>query len=514
MDEALIAALKNRIELGEDKESLRSEVVSHGHTVEAFEAAYTEAARRTHSETPSNPPTHEYQSAEPATGVATSINETAPSRARGDIHTLAIARRRTDLIGYFEMLYEGWRIANQSLAISGGFLVALLLLFPLVLAGFAILGGLAVTLSDSSSTIIVLVLLVAVGYIALIVYASAMGMALMRGVLKRAEPAPAFWPHFRWAWTHIIALFLVSFYVQVITSAGFVVFFIPGLIAVVYLGYAIYVLADEDVRGFDALIRSFELVYGHFWAVLLRKLFLILTIFIASFCVGIGVAVFPPAGLLMLLLMIPFALVVMCSTIALFESLQSLPPTHRFSEPDRATIKTWLRVVVGVAVVFGLFSFYTSAMSFDIEREWGELNRFLKSFDGEDVSKEGTRDGDEFSRAEQSNILIIKQELTTARVSAELYYEDNGRSYLGVCSSPDGINTHMRYAFDAGARNVSCEDGSDWYVAEAELLDSDVYYCVDNYGNAVENQVSMAGMGECSDARPYESGVADPNQDF
>ncbi len=504
MDEALIAALENRIQLGESKASLRAEVVSHGHTVAMFEAAYAEAYARVH---PQLTRVEETASAEEPYAPRTSeiSHEPAPSRVRGDMHTLAVTPRRTGLIGYGEMLREGWRIANESRSIAGGLLVAGLLLFPLILAGVAILGGLAATLPDATSSIITLVALVAVGYVGLVLYASAMGFAFLRGVLKRAEPEPAFWPHFRWAWANIIPLFLVSLYVQIITNAGFVVFFIPGVIASVYLGYAMYALADENIRGFDALIRSFELVYGHFWAILGRKLFLILIVLLAVTPVGVALVVFPPAGLLVLLLLVLFAYVIICSTIALFESLQTLPPTHQFSEPDRATIKTWLRVVVVVAIVFAAFSFMTSAASFNIEREFGDFNRFLQNFN-EEGSNEGGLEISDYSFTEQQSIVLIKQELTTARIGAELYYMDNNDSYLGVCSDADGINTNMRYAFDAGAQNVSCEDGPDWFVAEAELLDSGIYYCVDSYGNTLENNEPMAGMGECASARPYEVG--------
>ena len=46
MNEELIEALENRLEHGEDKESLRAEVLAAGHTDEAFKEAFLEANRR------------------------------------------------------------------------------------------------------------------------------------------------------------------------------------------------------------------------------------------------------------------------------------------------------------------------------------------------------------------------------------------------------------------------------------------------------------------------------------
>lgn len=86
--------------------------------------------------------------------------------------------------------------------------------------------------------------------------------------------------------------------------------------------------------------------------------------------------------------------------------------------------------------------------------------------------------------------------LNNSRAQAELFYDDNSRSYAGVCdaegsASPGGILTLTRGAGDAVSRATTCVDndgGADGWAAQIELnSDNDgdgtrEFFCVDFNG--------------------------------
>jgi len=98
-------------------------------------------------------------------------------------------------------------------------------------------------------------------------------------------------PSFLWVFT------LLGF----IISGGYMAFFIPGVIFTVWFIFAQFVLAEEDVRGMNALLKSRAYVQGHFWGVLGR------TLVVAVAC-GI-VSAIPFIGILLSLFAGPFSLI-------------------------------------------------------------------------------------------------------------------------------------------------------------------------------------------------------------
>ena len=85
----------------------------------------------------------------------------------------------------------------------------------------------------------------------------------------------------------------------------------------------------------------------------------------------------------------------------------------------------------------------------------------------------------------------IKSNLNNARAQAALYYEDNTRSYDGVCAAsqsatPGGILDLVAGAIGGGAAAADCDDDVDVWAVEKEL-NSGEFYCVDSTGKAAEN---------------------------
>lgn len=88
----------------------------------------------------------------------------------------------------------------------------------------------------------------------------------------------------------------------------------------------------------------------------------------------------------------------------------------------------------------------------------------------------------------------IKSSLNNARAQAELYYDDNNRSYLGVCAAsqtatPGGIADLIAGAVGGGAAAADCDDAAGAWAAEKQL-NTNEYYCVDSTGQAIEQAAS------------------------
>lgn len=98
----------------------------------------------------------------------------------------------------------------------------------------------------------------------------------------------------------------------------------------------------------------------------------------------------------------------------------------------------------------------------------------------------------------------IKSSLNNSRAQSELYYDDNNRSYLGVCTasqtaSPGGIADLVAAAQAAGggAAAADCDDAAGAWAAEKQL-NSGTFYCVDSTGTAVENPATKgAAVTNC-----------------
>ncbi len=90
--------------------------------------------------------------------------------------------------------------------------------------------------------------------------------------------------------------------------------------------------------------------------------------------------------------------------------------------------------------------------------------------------------------------------LNNARAQSELFYDDSGRSYAGVCAAAGTANGIADLVANAGASvggTATCHDAADAWAAEVQLNDTD-YYCVDSTGNAEEDATAKAaGATSC-----------------
>jgi hypothetical protein len=86
-----------------------------------------------------------------------------------------------------------------------------------------------------------------------------------------------------------------------IIPGGLFLFFIPGVLFMVWFAFAVFIFPDTDERGMNALLKSKEYVHGH-WIDVFARLFII---WLAS----VGVNSIPFVGILLSILFVPFQMI-------------------------------------------------------------------------------------------------------------------------------------------------------------------------------------------------------------
>ena len=88
-------------------------------------------------------------------------------------------------------------------------------------------------------------------------------------------------------WRKIIPYWWIIFLQGIIISAGYALFFIPGLIFSVWFSLAMFIFIAEDIKGMDALLKSKEYVKGYWGSVFWRLIFLLIVSYLIIFLFSI-----------------------------------------------------------------------------------------------------------------------------------------------------------------------------------------------------------------------------------
>lgn len=391
------------------------------------------------------------------------------------------------LIGYGEMLKEGWSRAISNVGAFGAAFAALLLLgglmFLLILiVSFA--AGATMMMSEGIGLLLYLVGFLAL-YVLIIGYMQVVLVALLRRLML-VHGKTSYWSQWHYSWKFAFSAFLITVYVQIVSQMGFMLLVIPGIIISIYLAYSIYVLAGEERRGFDALIRSIELVYGRWWSVVGRSLLLVLIVCGALLLLGMIVIVSGEAlGFLVYILAVPLlilgAMWVLGTQVVLFESLQKLVPADSFDVSDRSAIKLWLRIAVILAIVLSIASLAFSVVlglrsvqqnlpaEFLLPDGPGARDGISLPIDRDHQDDEAAGGGD--SAQSRAADMLVQQQMVSLRASAVIFSVENENSYSGFCSE----------AMSEFSALQVCNDDTDSFAATASLSNGDAY-CVDGEG--------------------------------
>lgn len=117
--------------------------------------------------------------------------------------------------------------------------------------------------------------------------------------VPRALIAPermGYWAAFGLVFAKVVPFTIAFVLIMLVYMTGIFLLFIPGLIFFIYAQFALYSVLVEGQGGMTAILRSFHLVQGRFWALVGRSLLMMLVLWAAMIVVMIGAVIFGVAG--------------------------------------------------------------------------------------------------------------------------------------------------------------------------------------------------------------------------
>jgi hypothetical protein len=332
MTPELIVAIKERIAHGQAKETICAEMLAVGYTESQCEEAYQAASM----DTPIS-----YQP------VPTALI------SYGDL-----------IAGSFQLALAESRTFFKSLLIG---VVAFVLLGTIIFTSSAAFGY-GQTGSFLATAVFVPLIIALMGML--------MTFSLLRALIMRHESI-LYRDHVWYVAKHIIPLSMVTLYLTIVTQVGYLLFFIPGIAATVYLFFATPMVVSGRASGLMALAESVQLVHGRFLSILGRLVVTYLVfMLIWSMIFALGAGLF---GLLYaygdaswftivpiiitLVIVIVMASVYWLSTVTvlLYESLMTVPSPTPF-RASLTTIRNFFGVIVAIVVI--LLSLFVGVASF------------------------------------------------------------------------------------------------------------------------------------------------------
>lgn len=469
MSPELLHAIKERIQLGYSKKEIENELIAAGYDLETIDRVYDEAQSHSHpTASVEVPPVEEG-------GETTSTEHTTVGH----------------FIGYGELISRSWELFTARISLfAKAFLVNVLtfsiagaVLIAVVIGSLGSFGatgfegfleeGPDMTGTGLATLGVVLLLL----FVAVVVVSMSVFGATIRNLLA-SEPE-GFIDSWKWVFreNRVISLIIIALFTYLANQTGYLLLFIPGIAMAVYFMFSSYVMIDEDVRGLSAMVRSTEIVYGRWWGVVGRLLVTGLVVGVILFGMVIasgllfgGLSVMAGGWALGIVIALLYGAVMFVAgsfmtaiLTTLYRSLKHSTPTPAFSDERKAKLKMWFRVAVIVGPIAVII-----------------LQGFGNEMEGMDSSE---------SDLNTVQAAIVSQQLSNAVAQAELYYNDGGFSYFGVCSDLE--------ALVSAADSLSCNDAIESWAMTA-TLGGDMW-CADSTGFNKRIQNPLEDRTQCLD---------------
>lgn len=78
---------------------------------------------------------------------------------------------------------------------------------------------------------------------------------------------------FSGAWGKVLSFWWIAILTSLIVTGGLLLFIIPGIIFGIWFSFSLFVFLNEDIKGFNALLKSRKYVEGVFGSILWRQFF-------------------------------------------------------------------------------------------------------------------------------------------------------------------------------------------------------------------------------------------------
>lgn len=474
MNDEQIGYVVGELQKGISKEELKATMLKHDYSESHIDELFTAAEARM------------------GEGAALQSNTTSEHSMTSSEDTLTTSR---SLIGYGDLiehaLHEGFANIKLIIPLFGAF-IATLIASGLIIGGLVLvfLAGTHNSVAGEVSIVtqVIFGVLGVLAYLAIIFGFTVVGFSLFHAIVHRKEQG-GYWRSFVWSWRHSDSLAILVILLSIVPLGGYVFFIIPGLAMIIYTIFAMPVLAKEDIRGLAALLRSTELVYGHWWSVCARMLiFWLVTVLLVVIPGGIAVSIlsifgtigFIAAVLIGVGLYMMLVLVGVHAMVILYESLASLKPADHSKVASFSKTKIFYIVcgVLGVLLFcLQLIMAFTGETQLpgDIAAD-SDPTTLLNSFEDARVRGMDT---------------MLMSVVNSLQDEADAYQKVEG-TYEGFCSSIVVENFNREYESIA---TTACFDSEEAFALDVELSDS--YYCVDSLDFADVTSIPLWGEPEC-----------------
>ncbi len=241
-----------------------------------------------------------------------------------------------ELPGIGELFERSWRIFKSRI----GTLIALYLLsavFFIIPVGIFIgIGYLFSMFLSGSKT----ALMMSGGFVGMIAGIIAASWGYAAFIFAVADKSLGIKDSLDKGWQRVGAFIWLLSILGFIIMGGFLLFLIPGVMFAVWFTFSQFILAREDERGMNALLKSKEYVRGYFWDILLR----LFIIWVVSGVIGIV----PIIGPILSILFMPFMMIFIY---LIYEDLRSIKGDVAYSSSTGEKFK-WIGVgILGYVVV-------------------------------------------------------------------------------------------------------------------------------------------------------------------
>ena len=216
-----------------------------------------------------------------------------------------------ELPGIVELFERSWKIFKSRI----GTLIALYLLsavFFIIPVGIFIGIGYLFSLFFSSDKIAI-ALMVSGGIVGMVAGMIAASWGYAAFIFAVADEVLGIGDSLEKGGQRISAFIWLLSILGYIVMGGFLLFLIPGVMFAVWFTFAQFILAGEEEKGMNALLKSKEYVRGYFWDILLR----LFIIWLVSGVIGIV----PIIGPILSILFMPFMMIFIY---LIYEDLRSI----------------------------------------------------------------------------------------------------------------------------------------------------------------------------------------------
>ena len=261
------------------------------------------------------------------------------------------------LVGAGELLKRAWGVYKQRFGVFLAIvLIPLLFSLPLLLLNL---------FTDRIPPFVFLALVIILWLVLIIV--SLWSQISLVYAIKEREQKIGVKESLTKGWHKIISYWWVSILGAIITMGGFLLFIIPGIIFAVWFSLAIYILATEDLKGMNALLKSKQLVSGNWWGVfwrflLLGLLLLVITVLIKNVTESLNISF---VGNIVHVLVFPFIAIF---GFLIYEDLKRLKTGVFFELPRRGTKAKLILVGILGFLLIPVVSFSIFFVSFNEPR--------------------------------------------------------------------------------------------------------------------------------------------------